>query len=69
MNIADMSLLKVKTVLFILLAFIVYGQVNGQKNAKLERADNLYGGVDDKGDRYISPVCNVVFKQNETLIY
>ena len=69
MNIADMSLLKVKTVLFILLAFIVYGQVNGQKNAKLERADNLYGGVDDKGERYNSPVGNVVFKQNETFIY
>ncbi|MEM7107560.1 MAG: OstA-like protein [Bacteroidota bacterium] len=64
-----MSITKVKLVLIILLSFLALGKVNAQKNVNLERAENLYGGVDENGERYNSPVGNVVFKQNETIIY
>ncbi|MEM9859866.1 MAG: OstA-like protein [Bacteroidota bacterium] len=64
-----MSNLKVKIVFIILLAMLSWNQVTAQKNVKLERAENLYGGIDEAGERYNSPVGDVVFKQNETIIY
>ncbi|MEM6522829.1 MAG: OstA-like protein [Bacteroidota bacterium] len=64
-----MGVTKVKPVLIILLGLLAFGKLNAQKNVKLERAENLYGGVDENGERYNSPVGDVVFKQNETIIY
>lgn len=59
-------LLKYSLISFILLFSI---QASGQKKVKLKKADKLVGGVDKSGKRYDRFVGNVVFEQNETIIY
>ncbi|TRX52014.1 Organic solvent tolerance protein OstA [Fulvivirga sp. M361] len=61
--------IKVKIVLIFLFCLIAGHQLIAQKKVELKSADNLYGGIDENGENFNSPVGNVVFLQNETTIY
>lgn len=64
-----MAQIKVKIAFIFLLSVTVGGTALAQKKVELKRAENLYGGVDENGESFSSPVGSVVFEQNETTIY
>ena len=64
-----MNYRRVKIALIFLLSVMVNSAVLAQKQIELKRAESLYGGVDENGENFNSPVGNVVFEQNETTIY
>ena len=64
-----MNYYEVKIALIFLLSFMAGSTTLAQKQVELKRAESLYGGVDENGQNFNSPVGNVVFEQNETTIY
>ena len=64
-----MNYRRVKIALIFLLSVMINSAVLAQKQVELKRAESLYGGVDENGENFNSPVGNVVFEQNETTIY
>ncbi len=67
--IIDMIKLIIKYSLLLCFSFVITTQSLAQKKVKLQNADRLVGGIDASGKRFDRFVGNVVFKQNETIIY